>query len=289
MKWIAYKKSSGVALYDSSQEGAQLINTTFNGYDDTLKAQAIQAIQVAIDSIEADASSITGVFQEKLGGIQQRDAVNNVKVGVRQSTLLTKQYFHAMDLMFKEANYDMLNLAKIVYKDGITGELILGPKLRKTFTALPEHYTMTDFDLHIQDSSEIFQVKENMTAMGGELIKGGAAGPDLLVNMLLAKNVSQLKQYIDESVAEKKEENDTIGQLQQQLQQMQQQIQQYEQQMKQLQQQNQQYQQKVDQMNQAKIQIEQERLKIDQQKVDDARDYNERIAKNKEKQVEIEL
>ena len=48
-----------------------------------------------------------------LGGIQQRDAVSNVKVGIRQSTLLTKQYFHAMDLMFKEVNYDCLNNAKL--------------------------------------------------------------------------------------------------------------------------------------------------------------------------------
>jgi flagellar M-ring protein FliF len=78
-----------------------------------LNPQSIQAIQMAINAIEENASSITGVFQEMLGGIQQRDAVSNVKVGIRQSTLLTKQYFHAMDLMFKEVNYDCLNNAKL--------------------------------------------------------------------------------------------------------------------------------------------------------------------------------
>jgi hypothetical protein len=41
----------------------------FNGFDDTVKAQAVQAIQMAIDSIEATASSITGVFRERLNGI----------------------------------------------------------------------------------------------------------------------------------------------------------------------------------------------------------------------------
>ena len=94
-----------------------MINTTFNGYDDTIKAQAIQAFQMVLESIEQQACSITGVFQEKLGGIQQRDAVSNVKVGIRQSTLLTKQYFSAMDLIYKEVNYDLLNLAKIVFKN----------------------------------------------------------------------------------------------------------------------------------------------------------------------------
>ena len=37
-KWLAYKKQ-GIAWYDSSQDGAQIINQTFSGYDDTLKAQ----------------------------------------------------------------------------------------------------------------------------------------------------------------------------------------------------------------------------------------------------------
>jgi hypothetical protein len=41
----------------------------FSGYDDTLAASAIQAIQMAIDSVEATTSSITGVFRERLNGI----------------------------------------------------------------------------------------------------------------------------------------------------------------------------------------------------------------------------
>jgi hypothetical protein len=46
--WLAYKKQ-GIALLDTTQEGRMAtgqapINTIFNGYDDTVKAQAIQAI-----------------------------------------------------------------------------------------------------------------------------------------------------------------------------------------------------------------------------------------------------
>jgi hypothetical protein len=73
MKWKAYKKQ-GMALIDTSQEGQvntgqAPLNTMFNGYDDTVKVQAVQAIQLAIDSIEQTASSITGVFRERLNGI----------------------------------------------------------------------------------------------------------------------------------------------------------------------------------------------------------------------------
>ena len=275
-------------MFDSSQEGANLINTTFNGYDDTVKLQAIQAIQMAIDSIEQQASSITGVFAEKLGGIQQRDAVSNVKVGIRQSTLLTKQYFHAMDLMYKEINYDMLNLAKIVFKNGISGTIILGNKLSKVFTALPEYYTITDFDLHISDSSETFQVRQDLQQSGIELIKAGVAGPEMLINLVTAKNLTELKDYVNTAVQEKKAENDQIQQLTEKLQEADQTIKQFESQMKQLQEQNSKLQNEVEKNNQQKLAIEQERVRIEEKKVDDAKEYNTRIAANKERQVDLE-
>ena len=46
--WLALKKQ-GTALLNSSEEGriswgTAPLNTIFNGYDDTVKAQAIQAI-----------------------------------------------------------------------------------------------------------------------------------------------------------------------------------------------------------------------------------------------------
>jgi hypothetical protein len=93
-KWISMKKQ-GVGLLNSAEEGrisqgTAPLNTIFNGYDDTVKAQAIQAIQLAIDSIEQTTSSITGVFRERLNGIEQRDAVTNIKQGVTNSFIVTK-------------------------------------------------------------------------------------------------------------------------------------------------------------------------------------------------------
>ena len=286
-KWLAYKKQ-GIAWYDSSQEGTQMINTTFNGYDDTLKAQAIQAFQMVLESIEQQACSITGVFQEKLGGIQQRDAVSNVKVGIRQSTLLTKQYFSAMDLMYKEVNYDLLNLAKIVFKNGITGTLINGTRLNQIFTALPKYYTMTDFDIHIQDSTETFQDKENLKATSVELIKSGQVDPTMIFNIMTAKNVGELKEYIEDAVQSKKQENDIVAQLQQQLQQMQQQAQQLQQQLQQVTQQNEKLQKEVEKNNSDKMQLEQQRVEIERKKADDTKNYNDRMATIKEREINIE-
>ena len=278
-----------MALYDSSQEGANVINTTFNGYDDTIKYQSIQAIQMAINAIEENASSITGVFQEMLGGIQQRDAVSNVKVGIRQSTLLTKQYFHAMDLMFKEINYDCLNNAKLAWKKGITGTIILGPKLVKTFTALPEYYTVTDFDIHIQDSTEVFQTIQEVKGLNMELIKAGMVDVADAIDIATAKNVTDLKTRIAKSMAAKKAENDMIAQLQQQAEQMNNQIKQYEAQIGEFNNQIKQLQSQVEQNNQAKLELERQRIGIEDREARDKKDYNDKQIKLKEDQIKVEI
>jgi len=287
-KWVAYKKQ-GIGLYDSSQEGTQLINTTFNGFDDTVKGQMIQAFDLVLQSIEQQASSITGVFAEKLGGIQARDAVSNVKVGIRQSTLLTKQYFSAMDLLYKEVNYDLLNLAKIVYKKGLSGTLINGNKLNQIFTALPKYYTMTDFDIHIQDSTETFQAKEGLKGSSVELIKSGQADPSMIVNIMTAKNLTELKGYIDDAVRTKKQENNIIEQLQQQLQQLQQQAQEYSKQLNQLQTENENLRKEIEKNSAEKVEIEKKRVAIEEQEMRNNKTYNDRIARTKERQVDIEL
>ena len=278
-----------MALFDSSQEGANILNTTFNGYDDTIKAQSIQAIQMAIDSIEANASAMTGVFPEKLGGIQERDAVSNVKVGLRYSTLLTKQYFSAMDLMFKEVNYDCLNTAKIAYKKGLTGTIVLGPKLVKIFTALPEHYTVTDFDIHIQDSTETFQTRQEIKGLNTELIKAGLVDVMDVVNIATSKNITELKDYIEKSMASKKAENNMIQQLQQQLEQMNNQVKQYEQQIGQYNNQIKQLQSQVENNSQAKLELERQRVSIEDREARDKKDYNDKQIEVKEKQLQIEM
>ena len=285
--WMAYKKQ-GVALFDSSQEGSQLINTTFNGYDDTIKAQCIQAFQYVLESIEQQASSITGVFAEKLGGIQQRDAVSNVKVGIRQSTLLTKQYFSAMDLLYKEVNYDLLNQAKIAFKTGICGTLINGLELNQIYTTLPEYYTMTDFDIHIQDSTEVFQKINELKQISIELVKSGQADPEMMINIISAKNLTELKSYVNSAVSAKKKENNIIQQLQQKLQEMSQQLQEASKQINSLTDNNNKLQKEVEKNSSEKLALEQKRLDLDTQKVFNDKTYNDRIAANKEKQTELE-
>ena len=289
-KWLAYKKA-GIMWVDSTQEGrndngSAPLNTIFNGFDDTLKAPAIQAIELAIQSVEQTVSSISGVFRERLNGIEQRDAVTNIKQGVANSYIVTKHWFQQMDLIACEMLLESLNQAKTTYKKGLTGTIILGDHYQKIFTALPEHFTVTDYDIHIISSTEVMEDMQTIKTMIPELVKMQAITPDVLVEALTSKSLTDLKYKIQKAMKVQKEENNQISQLSQQLEEAQQQLQQMQGEL-------QKSQQKVQQLDEKRLMLEQEKIQLDYQvnwlKATSDKTYKERQMDIEEKRTEVEV
>ena len=261
------------------------MNTTFGGFDDTIKAQTIQAIDLAIQRVEETTSTITGVFREKLGGIEQKDAVTNVQVGVRQSSFITKQYYQVMDLMTREILLDILNLSKIVYKKGFSGVLILGERLNKVFTALPKHYTTTDYDIHITDSDVIIKELELIKQLTTEFIKGGMVDPEVILEAITSTGLTKMKANVSTALSKKKTENDQLGQLNQQVQQL-------DGELKKTTSENQKLQAEIQKLNSEKLQLEKDRLQHDKEldwfKARADNSYNESKLSFEQKRVQLE-
>lgn len=286
MKYIAYRKA-GVAVFDSSQEG-EVINQVFNGFDDTVSLNSLQAIQIAIQMIEDTASSITGVFRERLGGIHQRDAVANVEIGMQQSYIITKQYYQAMDTIVREILTECINMAGKVYKKGMTGQIVLGD-MKHIFTLKPEHYSMTTFDVHIGDSSQIIKEQEQLKMLAQSYLQSNLMDPEILVHITSAKSISEMKQAVLETVRAKKAENNQLAQLQQALQEAQTQQQELQ---KQLEKSTQQ----IIKFNERKLAIEEQNNAAEQQlaryKIDVQKDLKEReldLIENRNKIEAMEL
>lgn len=254
LKWNAYYRN-GIALYDSSQEGEVGNNTILGTYDNTLKLQSIQAITAALESIEQTCSSITGVFRERLNGIQQYDAVRNVQVGVKNSYTVTKHYFQKMDMITKEMLIDALNVAKVVFKKGITGTLVLGDERQKIFTAKPEYFTITDHDIHILSATEASEELEKAQVMASELIKSGAIDADILVDTLNTKSVTDFKDKLKKALKTKERYDQQFAELSKQLEQAQNTVKEYEKQLKEAQ-------TKLQKMSDAEMQLKQAELEF---------------------------
>ena len=287
-KWLAYKKQ-GLQLIDTTMEGraeGQPINTIFNGYDDSIPAAAIQAIELTIQSIENTVCSITGVFRERLNGIQQHDAVSNISQGVTNSFTITKPYFQQMDLVVNEVLLDSLNMAKIVYKNGLIGTLILGEHQQKLFTALPKYFTVTDFDVNIVPTTEILQDIQTIKSIIPEFIKSGQVGADVIFEAVTAKSLTQLKRIVKQAIAKQKAENNQMQQLSQQNEQLQQDNQNLQKQLKELQSQVQKLNEQKMQLDQRKIQLE---YQVDWFKAQTDKAYKDRSLDIQEQRTKLEL
>lgn len=258
IKYQAYRKV-GAAIVDSAQEGMQLTNQIYggSGFDDTLQPGTIQAYQLAIQMIEDTVSSITGVFRERLGGIEQRDAVANVEVGMQQSYIITKRYYQAMDTLVKEMLTDCIDVAKIVYKEGLTGQLILGDQ-REIINVLPEYYSFTSYDISLADTAEIMKEQELIKQLAIQLIGNNQFDPEILLIVSTSKSLTEMKELAMKCIKEKKLENDQIRQLTQQLEQAQEQ-------QKQMQKQLEESTRKIAQLNEKKLNIEARDQQIDQE------------------------
>lgn len=288
-KWQAYGKA-GMKLIDSSQEGRLAtgqapINTLFNGFDDTVKAQAVQAIQIAIDSIEQTTSSITGVFRERIGNIQQKDAVTNVQLSVNNSYTITKQYYQQMDLVVVGILTDGLDVSKVVFRNGLKGNIVLGDSYRQIFVALPENFTTTDYDIRISTSSDIVRDMESIKAIIPDLIKSERMDPQIIFEALTSRSLTELKTKVQKALRASKQENDQLMQLQQQAEQLQQQLQEAQQQL-------QQAQTKIQSLDETRLALERDKLRmtneIEWYKAQTDRQFKNATAQNDTKRTEIE-
>lgn len=286
-KFIAYKKT-GVAPIDTSQEGRAFNNnTSFAGFDDLLKADTIQAFNMALQMLEEQTSSITGVFRERLNGIETRDAVSNVKAGIRNSYIITKSYYQQMDTLAEDILIDSLNCAKKVWKHKpLTGTLVLGDKLQKVFTALPEHFTFTDYDIHVIASSRIMEEMQNMQQLMIEFIKSGQLDPDIAMECMTARSMTELKSKLSKAFQKRREETQNTAQMQQQNEELQKQLQKAEQEKEQLN-------NKIASLNEAKIAIERQKVEHDYEigliKANADRDYKQSTSDNDTKRTDIEI
>lgn len=289
-KWIAYKKA-GVGLIDTTQEGRNNngnapLNTIFNGFDNTIKQQAVAAIQTAIDSIEATLSSVTGVFRERLNGIEQHDAVTNIKQGATNSFIITKQYYQQMDLLTCEMLMDSLNQAKHTWRKGLTGTLVLGERLQKVFTALPEHFTLTDFDIHVISTTQILQEMQQIWAIIPEFIKSGQLSADIMFDVMTAKSLSEIKYKVKKALKIQKEENDQMQQLQQKMEELTQQNDQLQKELKSTQ-------NELKTLNEEKLKLESKKIQLESQidwyKAETDRKFKEAQTDLAAKRTEIQI
>lgn len=191
-----------------------------------------------------------------------------------------------MDLIVNEMLLDCLNLAKVVFKNGLKGTIILGDKYQKVFTALPEYYTLSDHDVRILTSSEITRDLEQIKLIIPEFVKSGGLPPDIIIEAITCKSIPDLKYKIKKAMRVQKDENNQIVQLTQQVQELQKQLQDASKQLDKSQ-------REIQNLNQTKLHLEQQEMQMKYQiewyKAHTDREYKEATAEEQKRRTDAEI
>jgi len=253
MKWVALRKQ-GMELIDPTEEGAQLFNH-YGEFQGGIDGNAINGINAILQTLERQVVLTTGITDQMLGQIQEREAVENVKTGIRQVSLITLNIFDLLAGARKRILTSLIDNAKIAFKKGKIGSYKVGPT-HVAFKIDNKDFTLTDYNIQVTPSSRDALKLQKLESLVNELVGAGAIKPEVAIKLALAESLLEAKRIVKDSL----KAEDPQGK---QIQEMDQQLQQYEEQLKEASQQAEQLQRKADQMSAEKLELDKARLQLD--------------------------
>jgi len=214
-KWLTLRKQ-GVELVDPTEEGAQLFQH-YGDFNAAIRGDTIQGINAILESLTAQADIISGVPRQMLGVIEERDAVENVKVGMNQVSILSLEMFRDVDLLLARTLQLTLDSYKYAYRNsGISGVAKNGLAMIP-FQIDPSRYSVSDHHIHVISAGLEAPKLMKIQAFAKELLAGGALDPDVINTLMNVKSIQQANYIIKKGIAKKKEETQNLQQLQGQL------------------------------------------------------------------------
>jgi hypothetical protein len=148
-EWM-YQKKLGVGWIQTVKEGMgrQASFNQFQSYDDTL-SPSIKVLIDIMNHLEELAGDITGVSRQRLGSINQNDAVGTTEQSIKQSSLVTEILYYEHDQIKRYALQRLVNLCKIAWKDGKRGQYVLGDFGQEVFNIQKGQISSADYELFI--------------------------------------------------------------------------------------------------------------------------------------------
>jgi len=214
-KWITFRKQ-GLELVDPTEEGAQLFQH-YGDFDSGIKEGSINAVNAILESLTVQADIVSGVPRQMLGVIEQRDAVENVKVGINQVSVLSLELFRDIDRCLNRTVQETLDGFKFAYKDQPKKGIHKHGSMLIPFIVHPSKFAMTDYKVSVISSGIENPKLLKIIGLAKEFVAAGALPPEVMVKILNKRSVSEVENLLDEAIAKQKEEQINIQKMQQAL------------------------------------------------------------------------
>jgi len=268
LRFLAYRKQ-GTELYDFSKDGAQGVAAQGLGdFSGSIDGNAIGALNAVLAQLDEEVTKITGVTPQMLGQIEQREAVSNVKQGMIQSNLTTKNLFEHNDLVMKHILNDLLVMTQKVFEDSPVPFVGSYPErsTQAIFKILPKDFTMTDYNIHVTSTSDEFTKVAMIRSSISDLIQANALKPHVLIQIMITDSLQDMYDILEEEFEIAEEENRKLQEA--------------EKAVKDLQQQNKELQGQVKKYDEVKASLEQAKMQLEKWKAQKDYEIDDRQTRN---------
>jgi len=288
-KYMALKKN-GVELIDPTEQGAALFNS-YGSFDNSVNGQSIAAINAILQYIEMQAYVTSGTTPQMLGMIEQRDAVTNVEVGIKQALATNGSLFELFRSNQTRIMADLVKTAQISYRHGKRVSYVIGSD-SFIFKLVPEHFCYSDYAISIGYASRDKAKLDELKVIAKEFASAGIVDPDVVTKATLSESITEVNRLVTEGWHKKKAEQDIIGQAQQKLSEYENQIKELSSELNNIKQQLEAAKTANDKAKimevQRKAEEAEKRLAIEEEKRQDLREYHDQELKLKEATVQLE-
>jgi len=268
-KWVTIRKQ-GIELIDPTEEGAQLFQH-YGDFSAAISADVIDSINAILESLTVQADIISGVPRQMLGVIEERDAVENVKTGLNQVSILSLEMFRDLDRCLNRTVQKTLDDFKYSYRKKPLHGIYKNGLAMIPFVLASKEFAMTDYKVSVVSSGIENAKLLKIQQLAKEFVSAGAIDPDVLVKIINNKSIHEIEYILSKATAAKKEENASIQKMQEQLEEANGQVKKLQGEINRLE-------------NNAKQQLE-GRLKLDEKKVNNENTNKERELTIKEKDI----
>ncbi|MBO6232519.1 MAG: hypothetical protein J6N78_00400 [Clostridia bacterium] len=180
-KWLYYGKEMGLIVVNSFEEGqegaakgklAGALNNNTNNVIDATQAEAIQQYIQLLQYIKSEVQDVSGITDQRLGQISNRETVGGVERSVLQSSHVTEWIFTMYDDLKKRVLECFIETAKIALKGkNKKFQYILDDGSRKIVDIDGDEFAECDYGIVIDYSNESQQLSQKLDSLADRALQ----------------------------------------------------------------------------------------------------------------------
>lgn len=219
-QWMAYVTKAGIAVKDPWKEGKKGAATgtisgnlghSGHGIIDAETGQYINQQLMMLEFIKREMGEISGVTEQRLGQIQNRETVGGVERSVTQSSHVTEYWFNVHEETKLYALNTFVEVAKVALKGkNKKAQYILDDQSIKMFDIDGDEFAENDYGVVVTSGYKFAQIENSLRELAHAALQTDKLNFTSVMDIYMSSSISEIRRKItkaeDESIQRQREQ-----------------------------------------------------------------------------------